>query len=88
LTLSHCPEIGFGRPEGHRRVMEWMYVSTFPLPRQELEVSEQLHAPATVPSGKEHWLPIGYEACCAPVSECEPKLEEGTFRRQFRIVTP
>jgi hypothetical protein len=31
---------------------EWMYRSTFSWPRQKLEVSGQLHAPAALPPGK------------------------------------
>jgi hypothetical protein len=34
---------------------EWMYGSTVSRPRQQLEVSSQLHAPAGLPPGA-HWI--------------------------------
>jgi hypothetical protein len=36
----------------------WMYRSEFSLPQHYLEVSGQLHAPATLPLGKEPPVPI------------------------------
>jgi hypothetical protein len=40
---------------------EWMYRSTFSWPRQKLEVSGQLHAPAALTPGKEPPVPIEQE---------------------------
>jgi hypothetical protein len=44
----------------------WMYRSTFSWPCHWLEVSGELHAPATLPPRKELPVPIGHEAEWAP----------------------
>jgi hypothetical protein len=46
-----------GDPEW-RRMGEWMYSSTH-WPRHQMEMSGQLHAPATLPPGKESLIPSG-----------------------------
>jgi hypothetical protein len=49
-----------------RRMGEWMYRSTFSWPRHLLEVSDQLHARAALPPGKEPPVSIGYEVGWTP----------------------
>jgi hypothetical protein len=49
-----------------RRMAEWRYRFTFSWPRQQLEVSDQLHAPAALPPRKEPPVPTASEAGWAP----------------------
>jgi hypothetical protein len=37
-------------------MVEWIYRATFSWPWHYLEVSGQLHVPAALPPGKEHWI--------------------------------
>jgi hypothetical protein len=43
-----------------------MYISARSLPRNEVEVSGYLHAPAALPTRKDASVPIGYETGCVP----------------------
>jgi hypothetical protein len=56
---------------------EWMYRSTFSLPRYYLEMSGQLHAPEALLPGKEHPVRIRKEAGWVP----EPVWT--TWRREY-----
>jgi hypothetical protein len=49
-----------------RRMGEWMYRSTFSLPRHKLGISGQFHAPAALLPGKEPPIPIGKEVGVNP----------------------
>jgi hypothetical protein len=54
--------------------MEWIYRSTFCWPRQQLEVSGQLHVPAALPPGKEPLVTVGWVGPRAGLDDMEVNI--------------